>query len=69
MAPACKGNRSPRNPRRPSIDWMKQTSWLSGFPAVRSPIRAAWARTSALVSVPTGKRTWTSSAWVSIDST
>ena len=33
---------------------MKHTSWLSGLSAVRSPSRAAWARTSLLVISPTG---------------
>ena len=35
---------------------MKHTSMLSGFAAVRSPRRAACARTSALVRSPTGKQ-------------
>ena len=35
---------------------MKHTSMLSALVAVRSPRRAACARTSAFVSSPTGKR-------------
>ena len=45
-----------RKPSRPSSERMKQTSWLSGFSAVRRPSASASARTSALVIPPTGNR-------------
>ena len=39
--PGWRSTRSPRKPARPSSERMKQTSWLSGLAAVRSPERAA----------------------------
>ena len=56
--------RAPRNVARPPVRVMKQTSWLSGLSAVRSPSSAARSRTCALVRWPTGNSVRASCALV-----
>lgn len=55
--PGCNSMRSARKDSLPSARVMKQTSWLSGFAAVRSPRSAAISRTRPLVRCPIGNMT------------